>query len=54
MRCIITPTSSNSTSPEEFKSEGADAVVDLLGDSPAVVTAEQLFPAAAVEPVVAY
>jgi len=54
MKCIITPTSSNSTPPDEFMREGAEAVVDVLGDSPPVVTAADLFPAYASEPVIAY
>merc|ERR1712054_70209 len=44
MPCIITPTSSNSTSAAEFIKEGAVAVVETLGDDPAVVTAAELFP----------
>ena len=45
MPCIITPTSANSTSAEEFIKEGAVAVVDTLGEGDDAVTAASLFPA---------
>ena len=45
MPCIITPTSSNSTTAEEFIKEGATAVVDTLGDDGQdAVTTQKLFP----------
>lgn len=49
MPCVITPTSSNSTSPDEFRAEGAALVVEDL--DACAITADGLFPSDADAPV---